>query len=993
MSNQLHLHLFGTPQFTYQGKPLTGFVSNKVRALLIYLAVTGRAHSREALAELLWADTPQTARINLRKALSNLRRLDGVNILEPTTDTVALDREHCWIDVAEFERDCASESTAVEQLAQTAQLYQADFLAGFNFSLSYEFEAWGLAEQARLKRAMIDLLDRLAAAYEATNDYQRAIATARRQLTIEPWRETAHRRLMALLARTGDRSGALAQFQRCVDALWDELAVEPAPETTDLYNAIQTGRLVPTDANVGKRGNKGTRDPSATNVQLPHFATALVGREQAIGAINSLLLRTPSRLVTLTGPGGVGKTRLAIACAERQQDHFTDGVFFASLVAVQRAEDVMGAIVAAIPAIHQGTQPAEERLRSFFAEKQALLLLDNVEHVVAAAPQIGWLLEQCSTLHILATGRRTFNIYGEQTVPVGPLRLPMPEEPLATQQTAPALQLFQQRLQLVEPRFTLSDSAVPTITAICLALDGLPLALELGAAQFRFMSLSALLQQLEHHAGLRWNGASNHDQRHHTLTDTIDWSYQLLEPATQECFRRLGVFVGGFTLQAAQAIYGDAEPHQVGGQLNTLVAHNLIQQSTTADGSTRYSMLETVRHFSAEQLRASDACYTVHRDHAAYFLAMAEQAEDKIWHLGVHVACEQLRKEEGNLRTALQWAIDVAEHQLAFRIGGALGTYWITSFTLVEGKNRLDYLLKLPEIADYPQLHGKILRCSGRLADFLGDYQRSKSLLTEALAITRATKDHYAIAICLSYLGITVRVMGKYEEAKQIHTESHDLFQGLDDAYGIAVALKDIGICYYLQQQYAKAEQYYIQADHFASTLDDPFLKGYLLGKIGDAIVAQGRYQEGQLLLRRSIAIHQTLNAPTYEAYLLIVLGKALQADGNYLEAMHCFRRSLELNEQFDYFWGRVIGLAAYALAVAQVGHYQKAWQLTSFVVHMLEQANIKQLNYHQDLLEMAYDTIRPALNESDAAAYWQLGKHMSMSDVIEYAITDTVGT
>ena len=632
-----------------------------------------------------------------------------------------------------------------------------------------------------------------------------------------------------------------------------------------------------------------------------------------------------------------------------------------------------------------------EELSAFFAGKDALLVLDNFEHVSTAALGTAQLLEQCPTLHVLATSRSALNLYGEQEYPVSPLALPKPNTSFDEKGTVPSIQLLLQCVQQFDPAFAITPPTIKALADIAIALDGLPLALELGAAQLKFMTPETLRQQLQQHAGLRWRGAQNLAQRQRTLADTIDWSYQLLDAATQCCFRRLGVFVGGFTMAAARAVCADADGEPVDQQVSALVTHNLVQRVATGDGMTRYTMLETVRQFSLEQLKVSDAYCATHLAHATYFLAMAEQAEDKIWHFLVHKERDRLMREHGNLLAALQWTIDQQQHKLALQLGAALGAYWIASMTLLEGTTRLDYLRSLPEAAEYPGLHGKICRYAGRLAELLGDYQRSERLLTQALTIAKATQESRDIAICLSYLGITVRVKGNYESANTIFEEGLALFQTLGELYGVVAVTKDIAHVAYLQQRYREAEKRFAEAYRLADDLEDPFITAYLLGKLGDTMIAQGRHQEGQSLVRRSLAMFRELDIESFKAYLLMVLGQSLLSEGNCAEAAESFQASMRIDEQSGYFLGRLFGISACALTFAKCAQYQKAWQLTSFVVHTLKAAGIALHGRNKLFLEEVYHTIFPALREVDAALCWQIGKQMSMNDAIEYALADTV--
>ncbi len=661
MSVQLRFNLFGSPQIHYQGQPLTGFVSTKVRALLIYLAVTGRPHSRDHLAELLWADTPASTRPNLRKALSNLRQLIGNLLIEDAKESIALNGEQVWVDVVEFGR-LSSQGAAPEAVS----LYQADFLTGFNLSLSYEFEAWALSEQSRLKSQMVELLRSLATNHESRNTLSQAILTVRRLLDLEPWHEENHRWLMELLAKDGQRSAALAHFEVCKRVLKEELDVEPSAETVRLVEEIQkksqkhhgaTNHIL--NGNSEEDHTQVLRKQLNRSSKLPASMTPLLGRSDDQQRVAELLTESAYRLVTLIGPPGIGKTRLGLGVAEQIQTVFTDGVYFVPLAAITDMTLVPSLIADALALSINNQQLIENTLIEYLEGKNVLIVLDNFEQITTAASILTQLLADCPKLRLLVTSRERLHLRAEYCYHVAPLPL------------VHAVALFIERAQVVQPLLTLSVQNKPTIEALCRHLDCLPLAIELVAAQSELFSPKRLLEQLRKRGlDIVSDSALDLPPRHRSLRVAIDGTYELLDEHQQQLFRSLYVFVNGFDSQAVEAFGFDEKV------LGSLVNKNMVSVVFGRYDEPRFLLLETLRQYAHEKLLSHCESEKWKHCHALYFVKMAENLSPydptnkaRYWY-------DRLTQDIENIRAAFGWVIEQKNVELALRLLWPMRCYW-----------------------------------------------------------------------------------------------------------------------------------------------------------------------------------------------------------------------------------------------------------------------------------------------------------------------------
>ncbi len=1003
----LNIRLLGAMRVERDGQPVPRFRSLKTMALLGYLIASERPVARESLAGLLWGDSSEPEALgHLRRALHNLSTLLPGCL---TADRQAIEfvaGPGCQVDIRLFqELERQGESAA---LARAAALYRGSFLEGMFLDDCPEFETWLLAERERWRQAVSRVLDRLITHHAHRGEYEPALRFASRLVELDPWREEAQRQMMLLLARTGQFSAASMQYEACRRVLAEELGVEPGAETVALYERIRIAA-------------------ASRRHSLPPQSTPFVGREAELAELRRRLADPDCRLLTLVGPGGVGKTRLAVQAAAQNGGAFLNGVSYCSLSALNSTESLIATVAGALEFRFSGAQDPKAQLLAYLHEKELLLILDNFEPLLkdtdgeaaASASLVAGMLRACPGVKLLVTSRERLNLQAEWLLPLAGLRV-----------ADEAVSLFVQSARRVQPSFA-PEGQAQSIADICRLVEGLPLAIELAAGWTPVLSCEQVAHRLRQDTDLLATRLRDVPKRHRSLRALFDHSWRLLSDAERDLLMKLSVFRGGFAADEAATVCGAGLP-----VLLTLVQKSLVR----SDGQGRYDLHELIRRYAADRLAESGALQQVQARHFDAYLSLVETAEAYFTGPEAIQWFDRLELEQGNLNAALDWALEHADDQTLIRLtlplaGGYWpGGYWSQRGNWGEAAERLRHVLaRLAEDASPERVlilldYANFVARSGRPRDALPYIQEAYALaqrvedphllglaaavmsmavpaerqrfLQQAIPLLRQAEVRPTLAGALWIWGDELRSQGALAQARAANEESLQIFRQMGNVTHIVYPLGSLGRLALLDGDLAGARHNFAECEELCRRIRNRVsLANSLLG-LGMVHLYQSEPSPARAALQEALAVSEEIahrplvpNILTWLALVAMAEGDLDQA-GQYLnQSLNAYTKLYAANgahisaSDFQYVErSRLIeALLAAARFHATRDRPVSAARLLSFAENMLQEHH-----YRLDPpLQAMVSDLHSQLDVPVLAAAWAEGRAMTLEQAVAYALEE----
>lgn len=1005
---RLSILSLGTLQITLDAVPLTAFASDKARALLTYLAVeSDRPHRRERLAGLLWPEYPERrARHTLSQALLSVRQVTGDHQADPVArffdvrpDTLQFCRHSdYWLDLETFttaHRESAFGAAAsLATLEQASALYRGPFMDGFSLADSPAFEEWLLLLRERLERAAMQLLEVLVRTHTAQGAYEPALRFAWRQLELDPWREDVHRTIMHLLVMQGQRNAALAQYEACRIQLWDELGVRPEAQTTALFERIKAGLLgvparplypaTPDAGSPGDGAGSGGLPPNNLPVQLTPF----IGREAELAAVTVRLRSPDCRLLAVVGPGGIGKTRLALETARLSLHHFPHGVFLAPLVALQAPQVLLPALAAAIGLPLRPDKDVGAQLQHALRDRKMLLILDNFEHLLPGLEHLLQLLEATTHLKLLLTSRIQLRAQASSVFPIPGMALPASDADLASAAASDAVQLFVAGARRACGTFALNAETLPDVVAICHLVQGMPLALLLTTAWLPALSLGAIRARLAADAERTWDFLhttwEDMPERHRSLRAVFDQSWALLTIREQAVFQALAVFRGRFMRAAAMEVTGATLP-----ELRSLIAKSCLQ--LTPAGA--YEMHPLLRQYAAAKLvQNPEVWQEVRARRSAYYAANLAQWAMELQGAQQQSAWRALEFEMDNAARAWHWsAVEGRVAELAGMLP-ALGLYHDWAARPEVGLAACQLAVERLEPNAEPEARevlalalawlGRFHWLARRPAAAVTAFERSLEVL-ETLDPTSAAVGATRAFIMLQQGGMAMQ--SDRERALEHYRASLALFRQVNQDWGQRQALTALGWWGWHTNNLDVAREHFERGLTLAREAGDTRTMLWVIKGLSGVAMSLGRFEEARSLSEECLALARSLDDALEIAGACYSLGikRIMLADFEAAQAL--FEECIRIHQN-------AIGVPG-TLAVSMVGYalmfkgcYEEARTWVGAALQQMQQANDRRgigwTAYVLGSLELALGEVSAALDllQTSVSAYRPLGQGFELS-------------
>jgi predicted ATPase/DNA-binding SARP family transcriptional activator len=969
----LEVNLLGQFEVLLDGRRLT-IPTRNAQSLFAYLILNaGHAQRREQLAGLLWPDSSEdNARSNLRHELWRLRKaleFEGQSCFRSDDLTIA------FAPPCEYSLDVQRlaslplEGSRPDDLIAALSLYRGQLLPGF-------YDEWIFAERERLQALFEARMARLLELLQGEGRWAEVLEWAMRWIALGEWPEPAYRALMSAYTHRGELSKAVATYERFRQGLQKDLGVEPSQQTQALLERLKSEEKIEVQAKAPTQPDQAPLEsisaafalPRLRRSNLPKPLTSFIGREKEIRQVVQLVSR--ARLVTISGPGGVGKTRLAIQAAGVLASQFRDGAWWVGLASLFAASQVknqalagpvelagMDPVAQAVAKILRIPEtpglPLLEGIAEHLRDQQLLLVLDNCEHLIGAcAALVEYLLGNCPLVSILATSREALGVPGEKAWPLPSLSLPEdgPSSELSHILQSEAVSLFVERAGDALPGYQPGEADAPILAQICRRLDGIPLAIELAAARMSLLSAQEIAARLDSRFSLLTGGRRTALPRHQTLQAAIEWSYGLLEPAELTLFRRLSIFAGSFTLEAAEAVCADEviRRDEVLTLLGRLVDKSLLNVEPAPQDTelaTRYRFLDTIHSFGSLKLGETGETWRIRDRHADYYVCLVEAAEPELLRRDQVRWSRLLQAENDNLRAVVEWSAENDHAEYALRLVGALVWFWFSYGSSREGRDMALKALDSPSAVRFKHARARALNTAGLLQCLLGDTTAARQLLEEALPILKVSKDSASLAWTLQFLGLALAYDQEYDLANAAFQE------------GLALARRPGDV----------------NANNF-------------LHFLGDVNLQKGNHSRARKTYEDSVNLLRAIGNKSFLAYPLRRLGYLALRENDIQEAWKYFQESLAINLEVSDKRAVAACLASLAALALHLDKRFLAAHLYGAVESRLETLSVNLVYTDQAELEYIHGQLLTLLDAETFAAAFTEGWEMSEEQAIELA-------
>ena len=909
--------------------------TRKTEALLAYLALHSTVQNRERLAALFWGDSSdELARRSLRTALSALRKELGEDFLLADRDTIQLNPAFpFWVDVQEMEAQAKDILAANSHVPSTInlELYRGDLLQDF-------YDEWVLEEREHYRNVFINALLHFAQVLRAKGEYARAIAVSQKVISLDPVSERAYQHLIFCYGALGDRSAALKSYEDCALKLQENLGLPPSEDTNALYEHVKKSNASGANSNLAK-----------SNLPMP--LTSFVGREQELKTLIRIFDTT--RLLTLTGVGGCGKTRLSIQLARQIADQFMEGIWWFELASIPDEDLLLPTIKKTLGLSESQADSTEESIRRFLHGRRVLLVLDNCEHLITACARFAEnILQQCPALKILATSREALSIHGEIAWLVPSLALP-PSDQIDDLLEWECPHLFFERATTYRSDLSLTESNAEALLHICRALEGIPLAIELAAARVKTLSLEQLAARLDDKLSLLTTGSRTAQPRQQTLRAAIDWSYELLSEQEQIVLQRLSIFSGAWTLEAAEFVCADEtiHPDQILDLLTRLLDKSLLV-SESRDQEMRYKLLEIIRQHAFEKLEARSETEKVHNRHTQYYLGLAQKARP-LWFTPEHSRLiKQFDSDYPNLRVALAWGLENPkrsgnwEHglQLAIDMGplwNFLAAYNEGQMWLQKAIDQVNVILAETNLGSEQRssllsIKAKLLYEYGFLVWFQGQYSKSEAIFLESSENFSKVEDSTGLAYSNMFLAHSIWRSGETELARQMWAQSLGQFMKVGALWGAAMVHSFVGRAERESGNYEQAEREYAQCLELFGAVGDGWGLGISLSHLGMIAFQQNQPEKAQNLFEQRLKLAREHDFRQSIAYSIFLLGTAAWKLGNPVQVQIHMREALAAYHRSGNYFTLTDCIVGLAWSEIELGHADQA----AYLLGVIQKAN-----------------------------------------------------